>query len=1572
MNRHATLNRFYRLVWNDRLAAYVAVAETAKGRGKRSVCAGALAAVFMAAIGLGAPYALAAPPNPPAATQLPTGGKVVAGQAGMVQNANTLNINQSTNRAAIDWSTFNVGAQAQVNFNQPGSSSVTLNRVLDSNPSQIFGKITAPGQVYLTNPGGVYFAPSASADVGGLVATTHRISVDDFMAGKTSFDRNGATGSVINEGQLKAALGGYIALLAPEVRNSGVIVANLGTVALAAGEVFELQFDGNNTLANIRVTPSTIKALVENKSAVLAPGGLILLSAQALDRVQGGIVKNSGTLAANGMQQRGGRIVLSASDAIDNSGSISANASADGPSGRITLSAPTISSSGVIEARGLDPSSGGSIAISAGNFTQTASGAMDVSAPTQGGSLSIDASASVQLAGRLDASATADHASDGVSASQGGSIAVQAAQITLTDAQLKAAGGIGGRITLDASAAAPNAPTAPLPAPEPGKLALTGTTSINTRGRRGTGGSITLLGDDIGLNDTTALDASGTSGGGKVLVGGDWQGSGDLHQATTLTMQAGASIAASALEGGDGGKVVLWSKAKNADSVTRFDGSITANSASAGKGGQVETSGTTLLVGESARVSTLAANGEAGTWLLDPTNFTIASGSGALTTSSIGATTLGTSLNTSDVTIATSGTANGADLGDITLAAAPTWSSHTLTLTAHNDININANIAGTGTSALTLNPGASGKIWINATSIATGGAQTYNGSLYLVSADTTLNTSAGNGAITITGDVVSYKTASATETFTTVGTSTYTLLGTPVGNATLLVVGGGGSGGVMGSGYMGAGGGGGAGGVYYSTTVSLAASSYSVKVGGASTDSGFGSYTAGNGGTGGQMTSAGGSGGINFTAPGSAGGSNIRLFVANPYYWAAYGAGAQNTGTYTAGVVDLSYQQVGGTLGGMGGAGGGAGAGGQGYGGSTSNGGSGGTGLSYTINSVAYNVGYGGGGGGYNTTGGYSGGGGTGGRLDTQTAAGVNFVNGSAASGSYYGSGGGGGVSISNVNNGSAIGGAGKQGIVVLSYTYAGGIGANLSINSGSGQVSMGGATNLGTLAITSSNSANAITGVISGAASALSYTGTAAGVLSVSGNNTYGGTTTVASGTLKAGSSTGLGTGAATVSSGAVLDLNGQSIGNALTLSGTGISSGGALINSSGTAASDSGTLALAAASSIGGSGDITLSGVVSGTGLLTKVGTDTLTLSGANSNSGGVTVSAGKVVVTSTGTLGTGGTLTLNNASILDLQGSALTVGALAMNNTSSITNSSGTGSLTVSGTSTLASTQSTGVSTLGTQTYTGAVTLGAATALAATNSGVLFSSTINGAYGLTVNAGSASTTFNGIVGASTALASLSVPGNTTLGSGATGITTSGVQNFGGNLAMGAATTLTSPVAGNSISGVLSGAFRFTYAGTLNGVLTLAGTNTYSGGTSVTGGMLKLDTSATLSSTGDVTVGTAGSSTASFDLNGHSISNLLYLNGYGTGGSGGTVGALTNSGAAATASGTLALNTASFIGGSGDITLTGVISGTGLLTKVGADTLTLRGSNTYTGATTVSAGTLQLGSAGTLGSGT
>ncbi len=243
------------------------------------------------------------------ATQLPQGGKVVAGSATIGQSGNNLNINQSSNRAVLNWNSFNVGAQAQVNFVQPSASSVTLNRVLDTQASQILGRINANGQVFLSNPNGVLFGPTAQVDVGGLLVTTHGIGNDDLMAGKSSFEGTGKAGSVVNQGQLQASLGGYIALLAPQVRNEGVIVAKEGTVALAAGGKVTLTFSGRS-LTTLQIDSGVMDALIENKHLVRADGGLVLMTARSANILMSSVIKNSGTIQSRTIQNKGGRILL--------------------------------------------------------------------------------------------------------------------------------------------------------------------------------------------------------------------------------------------------------------------------------------------------------------------------------------------------------------------------------------------------------------------------------------------------------------------------------------------------------------------------------------------------------------------------------------------------------------------------------------------------------------------------------------------------------------------------------------------------------------------------------------------------------------------------------------------------------------------------------------------------------------------------------------------------------------------------------------------------------------------------------------------------------------------------------------------------------------------------------------------------------------------------------------------------------------------------------------------------------------------------------------------------------------
>ncbi|MDT8383295.1 MAG: filamentous hemagglutinin family protein [Gammaproteobacteria bacterium] len=97
---------------------------------------------------------------------------------------NTMTIEQTSQKATLNWQSFDVGADNTVHFEQPNSTSVALNRVWDqTNPSQIFGHLTATGQIYLYNRNGILFGPNASVDVNTLVATSLDISDQVFEKG---------------------------------------------------------------------------------------------------------------------------------------------------------------------------------------------------------------------------------------------------------------------------------------------------------------------------------------------------------------------------------------------------------------------------------------------------------------------------------------------------------------------------------------------------------------------------------------------------------------------------------------------------------------------------------------------------------------------------------------------------------------------------------------------------------------------------------------------------------------------------------------------------------------------------------------------------------------------------------------------------------------------------------------------------------------------------------------------------------------------------------------------------------------------------------------------------------------------------------------------------------------------------------------------------------------------------------------------------------------------------------------------------------------------------------------------
>jgi filamentous hemagglutinin family protein len=181
---------------------------------------GALSSTFALVALVWATPAWAQSQHQPAANALPNGGQVVQGAVQFSQSAQQLNIHQSTDRAAINWQSFDIGAAAKVNIQQPSAQSVLLNRVGGESPSQIFGQLTANGQVILVNPNGMVFGKDGSVSAAGFTGSTLNITDADFMAGQARFSRSGAAqASVLNQGRIEVARGGYVALLCASVSN---------------------------------------------------------------------------------------------------------------------------------------------------------------------------------------------------------------------------------------------------------------------------------------------------------------------------------------------------------------------------------------------------------------------------------------------------------------------------------------------------------------------------------------------------------------------------------------------------------------------------------------------------------------------------------------------------------------------------------------------------------------------------------------------------------------------------------------------------------------------------------------------------------------------------------------------------------------------------------------------------------------------------------------------------------------------------------------------------------------------------------------------------------------------------------------------------------------------------------------------------------------------------------------------------------------------------------------------------------------------------------------------------------
>ena len=1348
------------------------------------------------------------------------------------------------------------------------------------------------------------------------------------VAGQAVVKAAGTTGLVINQSSGKAAI-------------------DWRTFSVGANESVRFNQPSAAAMTVNRVTsndPSQILGQISAPGSVflINPSGIIFGRSAVVD--VGNLVAT--TLTASTADLLNGRNVFSVapggSGSVRNEGLISAS-----PGGSVSLIGPRVVNTGTIA------TPGGTTGLVAGER---------VSVDFEGDGLvryQVDAGA---------AQALVEHS--GQIVADGGRVAIQAsARDALLDTVLNVDGVVrargvsvrNGEIYLDGGSR--------------GTVQVSGTLDASGGAAQAAGGQIRVLGENVGLFGAARLDASGASGGGSVLIGGNYQGQGPEHNASRTFVGRDVSIAADAVIAGNGGKVIVW-----ADDWTRFYGAVSARGGErAGDGGFVEVSGKHNLAFD-GNVVTNAPVGKQGTLLLDPGDLYVGADPGSVPSSIeiIRGTT-----NNGTTTFATT-------TGDNYFVTGTKFSANTsYVLQASGTVTFNAdvNFGSQGSNTVQVNGGLA--IVSSDFTITTGTSPTNGGALILVAPAMTLGSINTNGGMLTIDNASSAGQAagaviSGAGALTKQGAGILTLSkandytgGTLVNAGTVIVTQSLGLGRSNGAVTV-------AGGeLLFDSAVSrsgdVTLTGGKLNINGKAVSLGTLSGTAGEvalgTGTAGTLTVAQGatgefagviSGVGNLIKDGTA---TLTLSNANTYSGTTTIKGGTLSITNNAGLLGGTVVNVnsGGTLdikdanlnalnlglSGQGNAGAGAltGSGVARYAG----------GL--TLDADAYIGG----------TGTLSLGGALQGVPSRQlTKVGTGTLVLESNSGSFRGD-----TTIASgtvsVRNDAALG----TGTVTVSSGGTLNIdGAILSATSltlngsgtpagdgaltGSGAAGFTGPITLGSATTIGVGNAATLTlsdGIAGGATAGLTKAG--AGTLVLNGAGTYSGGTSIQAGTVTAGNATALGTGVTTVATGSTLNIDGVTLTSpaALSLEGSLIGVGSAAYNGAVSIASSTASIGTGPASSDA----LTLNSPLTGLGL-TKVGAGTLSLSGANAYTGSTTINGGTLALNAGATLPASLPTTLAGGTTLRLNGTAQQIGDLTggagaqleLGATLTVTENGATSFAgAISGPGNLIKDGSGTLTLSGANSYSGTTNINAGT-LTVSGSGTLGADAAAVASGATLNLAGVTLT---------SPSTLNLSGSGVGGIGA--LTGTGTAGYNGAITLGGATTVGVGTLGDTLtlSGGIAGAgMALTKVGA--GTLVLNGAGGYSGGTSIEAGAVSAGNPTALG-TGLTTVKAAGTLNI---LNGITLTapSALSLEGSLMGiGSAGYNGLITLVGAAAKIGSTA---DAGLPVVPGVLTLGSGVTGSAALTKIGEGTLRLSGSNTYTGGTAINGGTLYMNSGASL----
>ncbi len=387
------------------------------------------------------------------------------GHAVYQYNGNHLDVNVLTNKLIANAKSLSIASHESVSVNQLLASNVALFRSIGPSATKIFGSLTSNGSLFLINQNGVLFGEGAQVNVGGLVASTMNINNDDFLSGNYKFNANGSTGSVFNQGAIKVADGGYLVMLANQVKNEGTLVANNGNVVLASADSATLDFYGNG-LVKATLSGDALSAVVAQSGTIQADGGAVQLATNS----RSSSVNVSGLVQANSIVERNGIIRLEG-----------------GANSQISIS-------GTLRVAGEQAgTTGGHVEVTGEQVALLSGAKLDASGNAGGGEVLIGGAfqgnnAQVYNARTTYVDQNAEISVDAIETGEGGKVIVWADQVTRYYGNISAAGGAvsgnGGFVEVS------------------GKQVLDFIGAVDVSSAYGLGGKVLLDPDNIILNNT--------------------------------------------------------------------------------------------------------------------------------------------------------------------------------------------------------------------------------------------------------------------------------------------------------------------------------------------------------------------------------------------------------------------------------------------------------------------------------------------------------------------------------------------------------------------------------------------------------------------------------------------------------------------------------------------------------------------------------------------------------------------------------------------------------------------------------------------------------------------------------------------------------------------------------------------------------------------------------------------------------------------------------------------------------------------------------------------------------------